>query len=256
MNYSTTKKRDLIEKSKNVNYIEFYKFNDNKNTRIHTDNITFLDHIDFDDLPENVRCKWDIMDKDEYNSTIYANCGEVQEDEYNTLVIVLYYGFKPLWEIAEDNELKIDYVTSDKNGFPKNLLPALVNFENWEQLEKIADEYGLTPVELYKKDGWHSWVSDGEAYRPIDIADYYSEFFTNNELSGFFENEVKPFLNDFDNFEDLEKFIAEKKEIHDEIEMLDDEEVAIVSNGRYYDTMKKNVMCLNYNSSTYKIGLM
>lgn len=91
-----TKKLFLIEESKKVDFVEFYRFRDNRNTTIHTDTIISLDDdIWFDDLPNEVRCEWEVMDAETYNSTIYANCGEMQEDE-KTLVIVLDEEFNPL----------------------------------------------------------------------------------------------------------------------------------------------------------------
>ena len=65
-----------------------YKFN---NGNIHTDNITYLgngcfDDSEIDELPydENGEIDVDvqIMDSEDYNRTVYANCCERFEDEY------------------------------------------------------------------------------------------------------------------------------------------------------------------------------
>ena len=61
----------------------------------HTDNIEFV-VAKIEDIPE---CAFGedtyalIMDADEYNHTIYANCGETT-DEKQTLVVILPYGYE------------------------------------------------------------------------------------------------------------------------------------------------------------------
>lgn len=65
-----------------------YKF---KNGNIHTDNVDYIgnasfDNSEIDELPydENGEVDVDvqIMDAEDYNSTIYANCGESFGDEH------------------------------------------------------------------------------------------------------------------------------------------------------------------------------
>jgi len=87
MKYTANEIKSIVT---NASAIEtyIYKFN---NGRIHTDNVDYIGNCNFDDseideLPydENGEVDIDIqlMDAEDYNATIYANCGQRFEDEH------------------------------------------------------------------------------------------------------------------------------------------------------------------------------
>ena len=83
-------KKELKELTANATTVETYIYK-YRNGNIHTDNITYIgngcfDNSEIDELPydENGEIDVDvqIMDAEDYNSTVYANCCERFEDEH------------------------------------------------------------------------------------------------------------------------------------------------------------------------------
>lgn len=95
MRYNQKEIKKLAEKA---SCVEIYKYKD-KNHRIHTDYIDFhVDGIDnIDDLPydknNEVNADIELMDEEEFNKTILANCcisfNDMYEHNDKILVIVL-----------------------------------------------------------------------------------------------------------------------------------------------------------------------
>jgi len=63
-------------------------------------------------------------------------------------------------------------------------------------------------------------------------------------------------LGDFDNFEDLQKFIDNSKEIYDELQSIDETQLVITYMGRYYETIDRKMMQWSNDSKTWVIGVM
>lgn len=87
MKYTSTEIKNLTA---NATTVETYRYKFN-NGNIHTDNVEYIgnalfDNSEIDGLPydENGEVDVDIqvMDAEDYNTTIYANCGERFEDEH------------------------------------------------------------------------------------------------------------------------------------------------------------------------------
>lgn len=97
MKYTANELKKLTDNATTVEtYV--YKFT---NGNIHTDNVEYIgnasfDNSEIDELPydENGEVDVDvqIMDAEDYNSTIYANCGERFEDEHehgDTVAVII-----------------------------------------------------------------------------------------------------------------------------------------------------------------------
>ena len=57
--------------------------------------------------------------------------------------------------------------SADNSGFPRGaLVPAVVDFDNMEEVRELARQFNLTPVILKQRDGWQSWHIHG--YYPDD----------------------------------------------------------------------------------------
>lgn len=163
--------------------------------------------------------------------------------------------------IAYQNGLELIETTSERNGYPSHLRYAIIGFDSFEQAEKLANENNLQ-IEFFKKrDGWQLyWRTGNSAYEPIEISaddfgDNYSSF-SKSDLDDYYENEIKPFLNGFENIKDLEKFIKTQKEIIEKIEDTDDDEIVITGYRQYYDTFKKYSMSFSFDTHTTVIGLI
>lgn len=88
-----------------------------------------------------------------------------------------------------------------------------------------------------------------------DYGDNYDEFDKICEAE-FFEREIKPSIDNFEDFESLETFIKDKKEVWQEIEAMEDDEIVITCYGEYYETIKRESMSFSHDTWNYKIGLI
>ena len=165
------------------------------------------------------------------------------------------------YEIENEFDVKLIETTIGINGYPQNLKKAIIGFDNFEECEEVASNYPDARIATFhRRDGWQLWERTGTAFGPFEnSADDYGEdymSFTQNDAKNFFEEEVKPMLEDFDNFDELRDFLDKKEEILDEINKLDDNEMVITHEGRYYDTIDKVSMSFYHDTHHYAIGII
>lgn len=161
--------------------------------------------------------------------------------------------------------LELDYIetTSQRNGYPSNLKFALTGFDTFEQAQEVADEYGLSIEVFSKRDGWSLWYRTGNAaYEPFcndegDYGDNYSSICKMDEQS-FLEQEVDEVLRyiEFEDVNSLVEFANNKKEIWDEVDAMDDDEIVITHFGKYYETIGKRSMNFYHDTQHLIIGLI
>lgn len=168
---------------------------------------------------------------------------------------------KDLAEIASENGLQLIETTVNMTGYPEGLQKAIIGFDTFEQAEELAKENGLS-IEIFQQhDGWDLWYRVGgpvgEPFRRSaeDFGDDYSEF-SKKDLDGFYENEVKPMVSDFEDFDSLRSFLNMEEKIKDEIEEAEDDEIVITCCGEYYDTIKERPMAYHLDAHSYAIGLI
>jgi hypothetical protein len=165
------------------------------------------------------------------------------------------------YTIAEIENLQVIETTSAMNGYPQSIKKALIGFESFEQAERVAEEYGLSIEYFTKRDGWQLYYrTNDRAYSAIEVsADEYGDdyrAFTSSDYEGFYENEVKGMVGEFDSFEEVDEFLDAKKKIYEAIENLEDDEMVLTLNDKYYDTVKQYTMCHYYDTKTTVIGLI
>ena len=165
-----------------------------------------------------------------------------------------------LENIAYENGL--EYVTTcakGNNGYPSNLMGAIIGFESIEDARELASKHNLDIILLHKRDGWNMYERMDYATEPIKPkADWYGDdfnFYTSDDAEDFFENEVAPFLGEFDNFESLQDFVDMMKEVSEELDAIDDTQIVVTLQGRYHETIDKECMKWSYDTHTYVIGL-
>lgn len=165
-----------------------------------------------------------------------------------------------LENIAYENGF--EYVTTcskGNNGYPKNLMGAIIGLESIEQARELARKYDLDIICLHKRDGWNMYERMDYATEPLKPrADWYGDdynFFTEDDRDDFFENEVAPFLGDFSDFDSLQSFIDNQKEVYEELQTIDDTQIVVTCQGKYYETIDKECMMWSYDTHTYVIGL-
>lgn len=168
---------------------------------------------------------------------------------------------KTIDEIASIENLEVIETTSAYYGYPENIKKAVIGLDNFEQAEELAKKYGLSIEMFTKKDGWQLYYRTGNrAFSPIEISeDNYGDnyrSYTLADLKSFYEDEVQERINEFNNFEDVEEFLANKKKIYEAIEDADDDEMVLTCDGYYYDTVKKYTMWHYHDTKTTVIGLI
>lgn len=164
-----------------------------------------------------------------------------------------------LAEIADIEDLEYVETTSGRNGYPENIQGAIVGFENWEQLEKIAVKYNLEAINLHKRDGWQLYNRHGIATEPYKNSsdDYGNDYHAYNNTNSYQEQmmeEVLPYA-EFSTFEELEEWLKEKKEVYEELLTCGENEIVITYQERFYEKIEVYSMSFYHDTHHYIIGL-
>ncbi|MGL5713279.1 MAG: hypothetical protein ACRCX2_09690 [Paraclostridium sp.] len=167
-----------------------------------------------------------------------------------------------LQKIAERHGLEIIETTDRSNGYPSNLKGAIIGFESFKQAEEIAEKYNLEITSFHKKDGWNFYYRTGaNMYKAFtnsceDYGDNYSEVEKMGE-EDFIDREVLHFFsgNVIESFEQIESFLSSKKEIWEEVNKMEDDEIVITHEGNYYETIKKESMYFYHDTKYIVIGV-
>lgn len=165
-------------------------------------------------------------------------------------------------DIAYSEGLTIVETTTEISGYPKNLKKVLIGFDNFEQIEKIAQTYNLQIIEILKKEGQQLYTRKKDhCLKPFSICadDYGNDYrqFTFDDYDNFYTNFVKPHLQDFDDFYQLETFIHSMKNIEDEISIMNEGERLIVnSEFDIVDTVNDNMIEYNIDGTKHFIALI
>ena len=163
--------------------------------------------------------------------------------------------------IAERYGLQVIETTTDKNGYPKDLQNALVGFDTFEEAQDVAEEYGLRITTFVRKDGHEFYYrNNNTTYEPLHIRaeDYGDDYkvFGINHRKNYYKNEVRPHLHDFDDIDDLMDFVEAQSDIIAELESLGDDELVIVRDGEYYETIERNIMRWYHDNELVIIGVI
>lgn len=164
--------------------------------------------------------------------------------------------------IQNEYELKLIETTTGTNGYPQCLKKALIGFENFDEVKEILKQHPeFRATAFHKRDGWQLWErNNNDTYEPFqnsasDYGDNYGQF-TKENVENYFENEVKPCLNDFENFEDLNKFLKDREEVYNQLLFIDDDEILITCQGSFFETIKKFSMDFYHDTHSYAIGII
>lgn len=155
----------------------------------------------------------------------------------------------------------IESVKGGQNGYPSGIKKGIVGFENFEDLQRYADKYGLIPCTFHKRDGWHLYERKDTPYQPLQISasdygDDYKQFTNSISQEEFLEQEVLPVLPST-TFDDIITFVHKYEEVFDHICVADDDELVIMDFcGNYVETVQAETMQWSHDTHTYVIGLV
>lgn len=105
MEKTTVKELKKIAEENKVNSVEFVKFSSSRHS-LHTDNIDWLDW-DLEKMSDEEVVYYHnyyIMNAEEYNSTLYANCGEYASDEDDNMPVMVVVAEPATYRIVFDSD--------------------------------------------------------------------------------------------------------------------------------------------------------
>jgi hypothetical protein len=165
-----------------------------------------------------------------------------------------------LSSLAYENGLEyIESVEGGHNGYPSGIRGGIIGFSSFEEAHEFALKYDLFMCTFHKRDGWNMFERQGQPYEAMKItaSDYGDDYdqYSSDDLEDFYEDHVKPFLSDFDDFDGLEDFLSNQKEIYEKLTTIDDTQLVITCNGGYLETIEKESMEWRNDSHTWIIGV-
>lgn len=174
---------------------------------------------------------------------------------------------KTMNEIASENGLHVIETTTGLNGYPQCLKEAIIGFENFEQAEKLAEEYHLDIEIFTKRDGWQLWSRDNNrAYDAFersaeDYGENYQQFEANMSQDDFLQQVgaasfIDGLTDEEDGLDRIEDYITDLRKLYDEIAITNDDEIVIADGDVYVETIKKRTMQYSYDTKHYVIGLI
>ena len=166
-------------------------------------------------------------------------------------------------------DLEVITTTTGRNGYPENLMKAVIGFENYEQAYKFAKENKLELIRVQRKFGSDLWNRLGTAFSALerngsefgddytvyDPTDYYDE----QEFSEdkFYEKTVKDIIGDMETFDQARDLLDGFENVSKALSVCDDDELVVCS-GSYdvVETIKAHCMRYSYDSTSYAIAAM
>jgi hypothetical protein len=165
-----------------------------------------------------------------------------------------------LLDAANEFGYHVVETTSAQNGYPELLKYGVMGFIDFAEAEDFAKSNGLTLRYIQKKDGWNLWVRRGIATTPYDRSNDFNDgdwrSFTSYSQKDYYENEIKPMLEEFNDIDSLEYFIENQKEIMDNLDNIDENEMVITHCGKFDDVIDRYPISFSYDTWNYDIIAM
>ena len=174
---------------------------------------------------------------------------------------------KSINEIASENGLQVINTTTGLNGYPQSLKEAIIGFENFEQAEKLAEEYHLDIEIFTKRDGWQFWNRDNNsAYDAFersasDYGENFQQFEANMSQDDFLQQVgaasfIDELADEEDGLDRIEEYTKDLRELYNAIAKASDDEIVIADGDVYVETVKEKTMQYSYDTKNYVVGLI
>ena len=223
---------------------------------------TFIEELDADD--EGLLDDWN--GEECYDSSFDFYELSTSTSRLQLMINPDYYvnSYKLRDMISEDYDLECAEITEGINGYPRCLRGCvLLNDKDatFDNMERMAELYGVEVVSLRRKDGWHFWESQGKAYDLFDFQNILENsdddaltFSSFKEYADFlFENANERRVADDEGAAHF--FIEKAKEIEDK-ELGDNE---FIHTSTYdisdYEVLECNVSNYSYDTWNYCLAL-
>lgn len=154
----------LREIAKNCADVEFYLASDT--SRPHTDTIKSAD-LAFNQLHDEIDCAYYVMDEEQYNNTICANCEQADFDEYfddkNAKVLVILINEDSCYLKHEDKQL---YKVVRTDNTEDKVLCIDTELTEEEAVNELLEYTGCDSFEEAENCGWTvRYNSEEKPYR-------------------------------------------------------------------------------------------
>lgn len=166
--------------------------------------------------------------------------------------------------ICDDTDLKAAEITTGMNGYPRGLRGAVLlggSGKTIEQMQELADMYGVELVSLHRRDGWQLWECEGwksDLYDYVAFADQHNDNLHYWESYKAYAEELREYAEDMDDDQAQEwRDVAERVEGW----QLEKNEVLCAPNGYPYlllddvETVDRMVDCFSYDTHNYTLAL-
>ena len=174
---------------------------------------------------------------------------------------------KSMNEIASENGLMVINTTTGLNGYPQSLKEAIIGFDDFEQAEKMAEEYQLDIEIFTKRDGWQFWNRDNNsAYDAFersasDYGENFQQFESNMSQDDFLQQVgaaefIDELADEEDGLDRIEEYMKDLRVLYNAIAKADDDEIVIADGDVYVETIKEKTMQFSYDTKNYVIGLI
>ena len=166
--------------------------------------------------------------------------------------------------ICDDTDLEAAEITTGMNGYPRGLRGAVLlggSGKTIEQMQELADRYGVELVSLHRRDGWQLWECEGwksDLYDYISFADQRNDNLHYWESYKAYAEELREYAADMED-EKREDFLAEAERV--EGWQLEKNEVLCAPNGYPYlllddvEKVDRMVDHFSYDTHNYTLAL-
>lgn len=167
--------------------------------------------------------------------------------------------------ICEEQDLEAAEITTGTNGYPRGLRGAVLlggSGKTIEQMQELADMYGVDLVSLHQRDGWHLWECEGWM---SDLYDYVAFVEGRNDNLHYWESykdyadELIEYAEQMDDEDLRQQFLDAADKVNGW--QLDKNEVLCALNSYPYlllddvEKVDRMVDCFSYDTHNYTLAL-
>lgn len=168
--------------------------------------------------------------------------------------------------IADDLDMECAEITEGMNGYPRGLRGCvLINDgkRTFDELEKIAERYGVKVVELHQKAGWQLWECRGTAFGLFDQAEFIGQHDDNFkwvESWKAYAEDIRELVEERTRYNEIDQETADKlnelADLADQREPIGDNEFISWEYNDYdrYEVMDRMVDHFGYDSNYYTLA--
>ena len=169
------------------------------------------------------------------------------------------YTLPDLRDIAELNGLEVIETTSERNGYPCAVKPAVIGFRDWDQAVELCESNpGTILITVDRRDGWNLWHRGDQRHEPLVIreSDYSDDY---NFISGDPDEYIefaKSLIDDCDTLDDRQRVLDNAREIVDALNLIGDDEVVLTCQGEYEGIINTRPMEWSYDTQHWAVALI